>query len=212
MLTLSRGCRGTFRSGFEEYGQLLRRVAETGHQSCLLITSREKTAELRLLECKYTLVRSLRLSGLGVAACKRLLVEKGVAPEVIPGVGTEGDQERLIALYQGNPLALKIVADTIVDLFGGQIGAFLANDMVFFGSIADLLDEQFARLSPLEQSVLCWLAIAREPMTLDDLLSVSVVPLPRVDLLEAIEGLRRRSLSERGEHMGSFTLQSVVLE
>src|SRR5205085_566646 len=39
--------RGRLRPGSEEYGRLLRRVAVTGHQSCLLLTSREKPAELR---------------------------------------------------------------------------------------------------------------------------------------------------------------------
>src|SRR5260370_9610110 len=32
---------GRMRAGYKDYGRLLRRVAETGHQSCLLVTSRE---------------------------------------------------------------------------------------------------------------------------------------------------------------------------
>lgn len=48
--------RGRFRPGFEGYGLLLHRVVETVHQSCLLVTSREKPAELRLLEGRYTSV------------------------------------------------------------------------------------------------------------------------------------------------------------
>src|SRR5579864_2186392 len=72
--------RALLRPGFESYGQLLRRVAETSHQSCLLFTSREKPAGLRMLEGTYSQVRTLRLTGLDVAACKLLLEEKGVAP------------------------------------------------------------------------------------------------------------------------------------
>jgi hypothetical protein len=60
--------------------------------------------------------------------------------------------------------------------------------------------------------VLCWLAIRREPVTLEDLLAVLVAPLAHVQVLEAVDGLRRRSLIERGQRAGSFTLQSVVLE
>ena len=198
--------RGHFRPGFEGYGQLLRRVAETGHQSCLLFTSREKPAEQRLLESKYSSVHSLRLIGLNVAACQRLLVEKEL-------VGTTLEQERLIEAYGGNPLALKIVAETIVDLFGGKIGPFLGSDTVLFGSVNDLLDEQFARLSALEQTVLCWLAIMREPVPFNELLALLVIPLPRRQvLLEALDSLHRRSLIEHGKRSGSFTLQSVVLE
>src|SRR2546430_16907679 len=52
----------------------------------------------------------------------------------------------------------------------------------------------------------------REPVTVEELLAVLVAPLPRVQVLEAVDGLRRRSLIERGQRLGSFTLQSVVLE
>jgi len=67
--------KGRFRPGLEGYGALLHRVAETAHQSCLLLTSREKPAELRASEGKHSPVRSLRLSGLEIAACKQLFAE-----------------------------------------------------------------------------------------------------------------------------------------
>src|SRR5438132_5635784 len=60
---------GRLRPGFEAYGHLLRQVAQTAHQSCLLLTSREKPAALRALEGSRTPVRSLRLSGLEAVAC-----------------------------------------------------------------------------------------------------------------------------------------------
>ncbi len=104
------------------------------------------------------------------------------------------------------------MAETIADLFGGAIDQFLSEGTAIFGSIAELLEEQRARLSSLEQTVLYWLAIVREPVTLEELLSVLVSPLPRGQVLEAIDGLRRRSLIERGQRAGSFTLHSVVLE
>ncbi|HJZ48035.1 MAG TPA: NACHT domain-containing protein [Roseiflexaceae bacterium] len=37
---------GTYRTGYAEYGELLRALSEREHQSCLLLTSREKPAEL----------------------------------------------------------------------------------------------------------------------------------------------------------------------
>src|SRR5437588_742995 len=52
--------RGHLRPGYEGYARLLRRVAETAHQSCLLLTSREKPTELRALEGSRSPVRSLR--------------------------------------------------------------------------------------------------------------------------------------------------------
>src|SRR5438128_1468926 len=196
---------GRLRPGFEAYGHLLRQVAQTAHQSCLLLTSREKPAALRALEGSRTLVRSLRLSGLEATACEQLLAEHEVS-------GSQEERTRLRQIYAGNPLALNIVAETVADLFGGAIDPFLAGGKVVFGSITELLEEQWARLSPLEQTVLCWLAILREPVSIDDLLAVLVSPLAHGQVLEAVDGLHRRSLIERGQRAGSFTLQSVVLE
>ncbi len=127
-------------------------------------------------------------------------------------MGSASERERLVKAYQGNPLALKIVAQSIVELFGGRITPFLAQGDVVFGGVRQLLDEQFARLSGLEQMVFYWLAILREPMRLEELGAPFNTPVAPADLLEALDGLSRRSMIEHGQRAGSFTLQSVVLE
>src|SRR6266852_2842567 len=109
---------GRMRAGYEDYGRLLRRVAETEHQSCLLLTSREKPTALRALEGRRALVRSLRLSGLETSACAQLLAEHELT-------GSQEEQARLVQAYSGNPLAWNMVAQTIADLFGGELAAFL---------------------------------------------------------------------------------------
>ncbi len=196
---------GRVRVGYEGFARVLWRVAQTEHQSCWLLTSREKPADLVPLEGNKSPVRTLRLAQLDARACQQLLAEKGVA-------GSTAEQLRLIEVYAGNPLALKIVAQTIVDLFDGQIAPFLEQGEVVFGGVRALLDEQYARLSATEQSVLVWLAILREPVTVKELLAVLGTPLPRPQALEAVESLRRRSLIEPGPRQGSFTLHSVVME
>ena len=196
---------GRMRPGCEGYAQLLRRVGETAHQSCLLLTSREKPIDLLPLEGSRKPVRALRLAGLDVVASEQLLEEREL-------LGSAHDRSRLVEVYAGNPLALNIVAQTIAELFGGEIAAFLEQGEAVFGSVRELLGEQFARLSALEQSVLLWLAIVREPVSLEELLAVLDAPKPRGQVLEAVNGLRRRSLIERGQRPGSFTLQAVVLE
>ncbi len=196
---------GHMRPGYEGLARVLRRVAETEHQSCLLLTSREKPIDLVPLEGSRAPVRALRLARLDDDACQQLLAEKGVA-------GSAAEQTRLIEAYAGNPLALKIVAQTIVELFGGEIAPFLEQGEVVFGGVRELLGEQFARLSAIEQTVLLWLAILRELVSLPELLAVLGTPVPRATVLDAVEALRRRSLIELGQRPGSFTLQSVVLE
>lgn len=193
------------RPGYEDYTRLLKRLASTEHQSCLLLTSREKPADLIEFESNRSLVRVLHLARLANQACENLLAEKDVA-------GTRAELGRLIEAYGGNPLALKIVAQTILDLFNGQVAPFLEQGEVIFGGVRGLLKEQFARLTTLELQVVLWLAILREPSTLAELLRLLARPVPRARLLEALEALHRRSLIERGKKPGSFTLQAVVLE
>src|SRR5207302_5551091 len=107
--------------------------------------------------------------------CEQLLAEHEL-------VGSPEGRARLIERYGGNPLALNMVAQTIADLFGGEIRPFLQADTAIFGGIAELLSEQWSRLSPLEQTLLCWLAILREPVTLDELEAVLVAPLAPMQL------------------------------
>jgi hypothetical protein len=196
---------GHIRPGYEGYTQLLHRIAETEHQSCLLLTSREKSIDLMALEGSRAVVRSLRLAWLDLDACKHLLAEKDV-------VGDNAERARLIEAYAGNPLALKIVAQTIVEVFGGEIALFLEQGEIIFGGVRELLREQYARLADLEQTILRWLAIMREPVSLNELRTVLVAPRSTGELLEALDGLLRRSLIEHGRYAGTFTLQSVVLE
>ncbi|MBV9229309.1 MAG: NACHT domain-containing protein, partial [Chloroflexi bacterium] len=66
---------GRYCPGYEDYAKLLSRVAETPHQSCLLITSREAPAELGQQERNGTSVRKLHLKGLESEACEQLFTD-----------------------------------------------------------------------------------------------------------------------------------------
>jgi WD40 repeat protein len=116
-----------------------------------------------------------------------------------------------VAGYAGNPLALKIMAQAVSDLFGGVLDRFLSEGELVFNGVRPVLRQQVARLTPLEQTLLTWLAVAREWTSLDSLLALLVKKPTRARVLEALEALLRRSLIERGQG-GTFTLQSVVME
>ncbi|MEH2081553.1 MAG: NB-ARC domain-containing protein [Nostoc sp.] len=202
---------GLYREGYEEYGEFLRRVGEATHQSCLVLTSREKPREIAFLEGQALPVRSLLLSGLKVAEGQEILKLKGLS-------AAEDEWKVMIERYAGNPLALKIVATTIQDIFDGNMTDFLQQDTAVFGDIRDLLEQQFERLSDLEKEIMYWLAINRESIALSELRDDIRSPVPQAKLLEALESLGRRSLIEKAtstliEKTGSiFTLQPVVME
>lgn len=193
---------GQFRAGYEDYGELLRLVAESPHQSCIILTSREKPAEVGAYEGENLQVRSLALVGSAEAA-RGLLVDKGL-------VGTEAQQQELGNFYGNSPLALKIVATSIQDLFDGDIAQFLQEETLVFNGVRRLLDLQFDRLSELEKSIMYWLAINREWTTVGELHQDIVPKVSKAKLLESVESLSWRSLIER--RAGSYTQQPVVME
>jgi WD40 repeat protein len=194
---------GSYRQGYEEYGQLIKRVGELPHRSCLLLTSREKPKDVASLEGQTVPVRSLRLSGLEAVDGQKIFEVKGFS-------GSESELRTVVERYAGNALALKIVATTIQDVFGGNLSEFLKQDSCVFGDIHELLDQQFARLSYIEKDIIYWLAINREPVSLSELREDIVSPVPPQKLLEALESLVRRSLVEKSA--ATFTLQPVVME
>jgi WD40 repeat protein/transcriptional regulator with XRE-family HTH domain len=195
---------GNYLPGYEGYRRLIGRLGESAHQSCVLLTSREKPREIEPLEGMRSPVRSLHLVGLDDQAAQELLSDKGL-------VGTPVAWQRLVASYAGNPLALKIVAQGVSDLFAGDIDRFLQEDELVFNGVRPVLRQQVGRLAPLEQLLLTWLAVLREWTPLDMLAQVLHPRVLRAQLLEALEALGRRSLLERGEQ-ASFSLQSVVME
>lgn len=194
---------GSYRQGYEPYGELLWRLGETQHQSCVLITSREKAAEIAALEGDQLPVRTLALSGLEVAAGQTILTLKGLS-------GSEDETSQLVERYCGNPLALKIAATSIRDLHEGNIVSFLTEGTTIFQGIGNLLDQQFQRLSTLEQQIMYWLAIHREKVSPAQLQTALTPALPKPKLIEALETLRWRSLIECNPV--GFTQQPVVME
>src|SRR5947209_6210772 len=196
--------KGNYLPGYEGYGRLIGRLAESAHQSCVLLTSREKPKEIGPLEGGRSPVRSLRLEGVDEQAAQALLIDKGLS-------GTPAAWQRLVASYAGNPLALKIVAQAISDLFNGDLDRFLHEGELIFNGIRPVLRQQMGRLSPLEHLLLTWLAVLREWTSLDTLAQVLLPRVLRAQMLEALEALRRRSLLERGQQ-ATFSLQSVVME
>ncbi len=196
---------GGYRQGYERYELLFRRIAEMSHQSCLLLTSREMLSELEPLEGSQAAVRVLKLAGLEQAASQELLKDKELH-------GSQQDWSHLIQRYSGNPLALKIVAATVRDLFGGDIAAFVQKGPVNLHTLQHLLNQQFAQLTRLELDILYWLAIERELILLEQLHRNFSRVLSMSELVVAVKALRRRCLIERGERVATFTLQPEVME
>jgi WD40 repeat protein len=193
---------GKFLPGYEAYGQMLERIADESHQSCLILTGREKPNGLTRREGSNLPVRSLQLAGLSSEAAQLILQDKGLA-------AAPDRQQALVQYFSGNPLAVKIAATVIQNLFSGDIQAFLEQGAVF-GDLWKLLNQQFERLSTLQKQIMYWLAIHRESITPADLKAKFLGPVNTAKLLETLETLHERSLIETDRR--GLTQQPVIME
>lgn len=200
---------GRYGEGHESYGVLLRRVGEEQHQSCLLLSSQEKLREIVLLENPTGIVRSLQLEGLKPEDARLLLKEKSLT----------GEQkwEELIQDYKGNPLALKVVATTIQDLFSSNVTEFVKHKTLVISDIfREVLDQQFNRLSDLEKKIMRVLAREAKPISILKLREEMPTPLATSELIETLESLKWRTLletvksKEKGTSESLFELQPVI--
>ncbi|PIG95486.1 hypothetical protein CSQ79_00255 [Gloeocapsopsis sp. IPPAS B-1203] len=197
----------------DDYNQLLKCIAQTLHQSTLILTSREKPSPIAVEEGELLPVRSLQLSGLNESAIKKIFHTKGDFTASHP------EWKLLIDHYAGNPLALKIVAAGIQIFFDSSISNFLEllpQGTILFKDIRNLLASQINHLPELEQHILYWLAINREPVTLSELKTDIIPQIALGELLDAIAALERKCLIDKVAptfiENGRFTLQPVVME
>ncbi|MEG4456061.1 NB-ARC domain-containing protein [Microcoleus sp. N9_A1] len=194
---------GNYQPGYENYGAFFKQIAESSHNSCLILLSWEKPREIAAVEGENRPCKSLQLNGLGPEA-QEIFREKGLAePE---------KWSELIDLYRGNPLWLNIIATLIQDLFGGSVSEFLSYDTLFLGDLESLLQQQCDRLTASEQQVISWLASAIEPADISK--KPDNLQLSPPELLKVMQSLGRRSLVETVKQNGRshFTIEPAIRE
>lgn len=215
---LSNGRIGQYREGYEGYEELISKIGSLIHTSCLILIGQELPEELGLTITDFY---HLPLQGLQPNAGWKLFEEyylsKGQEPcSVEPEA--EGDQEAIVQHYAGNPLMLKLASALVQDAYQGRVSEFVARHldqgMTEVEAIQELLDFHFNRLSPSEWDVMYWLAIEREPITLEDLQRNAISPEDQGRMATAIISLvKRRSLVESSRNSSSqtFVLPDVLM-
>ncbi len=195
---------GFYRQGYEEYGNFFKRVGECRHNSCLVLTSREKPKEIALMQGETLPVRCLSLQGLDEATGRQLLQLKGCYWE------SEAECQVLVERYSGNPLALKIVASAIQELFEGNLTEFLKYKTFVLDEIRVLFDQQFNRLPELEKTILYWMAVHGKSVSVEELHSYICPSVSQATLIKTLKSLVQRSLIEK--QANQFSLQPVLME
>jgi DNA replication protein DnaC/DNA-binding MarR family transcriptional regulator len=167
-----------------------------GNICCLTIT----TAKSDIFS---TTDRQLELQGLDDRSCQMLLHSSEL-------IGTSVEWDKLVYLYHGNPQYLKIVANTITDIFAGKIENFLDANILVYQPIETLLNQQLDLLSNAEMSILLWLAIEGEPIDLAQLQSIASVSISGSNTIKILDRLVRQYLVEVDGDL--FTLPKLIRE
>ncbi|MGA9379059.1 MAG: NB-ARC domain-containing protein, partial [Phormidium sp.] len=140
---------GQYLNSYEDYGKFFKQITQSFHYSCVILLTWEKPREIATLEAENRPVQTLNLQGLTEQAAE-ILREKRLTDE--------DKWSELIALYQGHPCWLNIIAATINELFNGSVDQFLAENYIYLGDIELLLKTHLERLSESEKTVSYWLA------------------------------------------------------
>jgi hypothetical protein len=197
---------GCYQPGYEKYGVFLKRIAQERHESCLVITSREKPETVTFFEGEILPVRAWKLVGLGEAS-NDILRAKGL-------VYAAREWKQLIQIYRGNPLALNIVASVIKDLFNGSVRDFLIANTIVLDRFETILNESVRSLSKIELEILCCLANESKPIDAISLRNCMASQVSFSVFFENLSSLERRSLIEKFSEGREvlFSLQPVVMK
>jgi DNA-binding CsgD family transcriptional regulator len=196
---------GHYREGCEGYREVILRLAEVNHNSCLVLVSAEEPTELALLVGEK--VRSLK-PAISEEIARKIFQEKGLSAK-------DKDWKVLMTRYGANLLALKIVAATIHEFFEGNVLKFLEATALFIEeNISNLLAQQFDRISSSEEDIIYSLAIAQSPISLAKLPENMFIKSSLSDLLKNLDSLSRRSLIEKINEGGQtvFMLQPLIVK
>ena len=149
-----------YRQEFEGYGQFLRSIVSTDHQSLLVTTSRIKPKLLEYYASNQ--VKFLDLQGFSRQATISFLAASAES------YMKEEELLQLSVTLQHNPQLLKIANNYPEVLCEGNAERVI-EDLSLLQPIADLLEQELFYLAPLEREIVYWLAISCNAISLEDL-------------------------------------------
>src|SRR5436309_2739910 len=87
----------------------------------------------------------------------------------------EAEANELVGRLDGNPLAMKLAAELVHEMYGGILSTYLASPAHSLEGVSNLLEEHLHNSSAEENLVMCRLATAREPLTFDLIVAGTVL-------------------------------------
>lgn len=153
---------GHYQPNTEVIQQLIQRWATGQHPGCVLLISREPPANR--FQWMGPRARAYSLQDLNAADTQTLLQRQGVLP------ASPDQAEAFWQCYGGNPLFLRSVATTLRTVYQGQLLPLLTQPQPAIpDSIRHAITTLLERLTPEEETLLYWVALAQTAVALTDL-------------------------------------------
>ncbi|NJN56938.1 MAG: hypothetical protein HC879_05280 [Leptolyngbyaceae cyanobacterium SL_5_9] len=196
---------GSYRDGYETYGELLRQVGATPHESCLIVSSWESPKEMSEVEGNPKYVQSRNLKGLGVRETRALFQARNC-------FGSDLQWRELTQRYWGHPLILSSIAMDVRELCNGNTDQFLkqADWTTIPEELCRRLGQHLVRLSQSEQTLVQHLQRQGDPIRFANLRTAFAEPISDLELRKVLRSLNRRALLE--VNSAGYSLQHLVME
>lgn len=182
------------------YEELINMISEKDHQSCLIITSREKPYNIE----ENDFVKTHNLIALDKEAGKKIFSDIGNF------LGTDEAWKEIIKCSGGNPLSLDIISRSIKKEFNGNINEFIQSKPAI-AKIEDLLTWHFDRLNKPEKEIMYWLAINCDPISKEELKNDIIDPKNKKNINDTLILLSDHLPIEKSDH-NLISLQPVLVE
>ena len=189
---------GHYQAAYQDYQTFLTQIIQTPHQSLILILTQTLPADVNRWLRPGMPVENLKLEGLGEDAAVMLQQL---------GLTGESAWPKLIETCGDRPSSLLLVNSIIQSLFSGNVKKYLEfNPLGITEDHLKLVTQSLTLLTPIEQQILTVIALAENPLSLNDL--APKIPLNQLGLLSALTSLANRNLLQQIDH--SFTLEAAI--
>jgi NB-ARC domain len=185
---------GHYEPEYQEYSDFFTKIAQTSHQSAVIIISQEKPIDVEVLSSKKLPVYSLELTGLNREELLQIFADQGL---------TQSPQQltNLMKLYSYHPGVITLVAQDITEEFNGNISQYLSqSSLIVSDVIGNYIAQTFIKLSEAEINIIYLLSIVQEKLSQEQLKTIFASYLSGTDIFNSMKSLKRRSLLIQEPH------------
>ncbi|PSB01197.1 NB-ARC domain-containing protein [Merismopedia glauca] len=197
----------------EIYLLFIKKILINSHNTRIVIISRNPINEICTWQNGELAIQKIELTGLSNNEAHLLFKNRGFAVSA-------AESSFFSHHYQGNPLALKLLATTIKTSCQNQDNSAQIRSRfpAIFGKIEEILEHHFECLSSLEKQIMYCLVTAKKSLGYREILEQIITPISEAKLGEILNLLVERSLIEKAIFLTTdqssvrYTLQPLIKE